>query len=104
MRISVELGFSFKNDLDADYRQLLLPEESDVEAAVQALASRHPAARQRLLDDAGRVRRHVAAFVNGGERHVAARAAHGPARRRPPHSVAAGRRRVDTGKAIGELP
>jgi molybdopterin synthase sulfur carrier subunit len=66
MRISVELGFSFKNDLDPDYRQLLLPEGSDVEAAVQALASRHPAARQRLLDDAGRVRRHVAALVNGG--------------------------------------
>jgi len=66
MRISVELGFSFKKDLDADYRQLLLPEGSDVEAAVQAFASRHPAARQRLLDDAGRVRRHVAALVNGG--------------------------------------
>jgi MoaD family protein len=66
MRISVELGFSFKNDLDPNYRQLLLPEGSDVEAAVQALAWRHPAARQRLLDDAGKVRRHVAALVNGG--------------------------------------
>ena len=66
MRISVELGFSFKKDLGEEYRELSLPEGADVEAAVRALASQHPAARPRLLDDAGCVRRHVAALINGG--------------------------------------
>lgn len=65
MRISVELGFSFKRDLSEDYRELELPEGADVETAVRALASRHPAARSRLLE-ADRVRSHVAALINGG--------------------------------------
>jgi len=66
MRVSVEFGFSFKKDLSEDYRELELPEGADVEAAVRALASRHPAAQSRLLDDVGRVRSHVAALINGG--------------------------------------
>ncbi len=66
MRICVEFGFSFKKDLSKDYRELELPEGAAVETAVRALASRHPAARSRLLDDAGRVRSHIAALINGG--------------------------------------
>ncbi len=66
MRVRIELGFSFKNELCGDYRVLSLPDGADVEAAIRALAARHPQARERLLDDAGRVQRHVAALVNGG--------------------------------------
>ncbi|MDD5263320.1 MAG: MoaD/ThiS family protein [Candidatus Bipolaricaulis sp.] len=66
MRVSIELGFSFKKDLCEDYRVLELPEGADVEAAVRMLALRHPAAQPRLLDGAGHVRSHVAALINGG--------------------------------------
>ena len=66
MRVTVELGFSFKKDLDGGYRELELPDGADVESAVRSLATRYPAIRTRLLDEAGEVRRHIAALVNGG--------------------------------------
>ncbi|MDD5646253.1 MAG: MoaD family protein, partial [Candidatus Bipolaricaulis sp.] len=53
-------------ELGEDYRVLSLPEGADVEEAIRALAARYPQVHERLLDDAGRVHRHVAALVNGG--------------------------------------
>jgi len=66
MRIEIELAFSFKRDLDADYRSLELDDGMDVEGALRAWAERHPIAIERLFDDEGRIRRHINALVNGG--------------------------------------
>ena len=66
MRIEVEVGFSFKRDLEEDYRFLDLPEGCDVETAIRSWAERHPVAEGRLFDASGVIRRHINALVNGG--------------------------------------
>jgi len=65
MRISVEIAFSFKRELDEDYRELELPERATVGDALAELARRHPAAAARLFDEDGTIRRNVNALVNG---------------------------------------
>ncbi len=65
MRITVEIGFSFKRELSDDYRSLDLAEGADVAAALRALADRHPALRGRIYSPAGDVRRDVSVLVNG---------------------------------------
>ena len=42
MRVTVEIGFSFKRELPDDYRSLDLADGADVAAALRALADRHP--------------------------------------------------------------
>jgi MoaD family protein len=66
MRISVEIGFSFKRELGDDYRTLELPDGSTVRDAIAELARRHPAAGSRLFDEAGEIRRNINALINGG--------------------------------------
>lgn len=66
MRIEVEIAFSFKRELDSGYRFLELPEGSNVEAALLEFVLRHPAARDRLIDEAGAIRRNINALINGG--------------------------------------
>jgi len=66
MRVSVEIGFSFKRALDEGYRTLELPDGATVRDAVRALAGRYPEAAERLLDEAGEIRRNIHALVNGG--------------------------------------
>ena len=66
MKIDVEIGFSFKRELDEGYGLLELPEGTDVETAIRTWVARHPSARERLFDGTGRLRRHVNALVNGG--------------------------------------
>jgi MoaD family protein len=66
MRIEVEVSFSFKHDLEGDYRTLDVPEGCDVECALRSWVERHPTARERVFDASGGIRRHVNALVNGG--------------------------------------
>lgn len=65
MQIHIEVAFSFKHDLSQDYRTLELPNGADVEMAMRLWARRHPVAADRLFDEAGRIRRHINALVNG---------------------------------------
>jgi sulfur-carrier protein len=65
MRISVEIAFSFKHDLGEAYRELELPAGATVIDAIHVLADRYEVFRSRVLDDAGAVRRHISALVNG---------------------------------------
>jgi molybdopterin converting factor small subunit len=66
MRIELEIGFSFKRDLDPGYRDLQVPEDADVETALREFVRRHPLARDRLFDERGQLRGHINALVNGG--------------------------------------
>lgn len=66
MRITVEIGFSFKRELPDDYRWLDLPDGTDAAAALRALATRYPALGGRLYTTAGEVRRDVSVLINGG--------------------------------------
>ena len=66
MRISVEIGFSFKRELDAAYRTLDLPEGATVRDAMAELGRRYETVQQRLFDEGGEIRRNINALVNGG--------------------------------------
>jgi len=65
MRISVEIGFSFKWDVGGEGRTLDLPAGATVRDALAELARRHPAAKRQLFESDGTVRRSVNALVNG---------------------------------------
>jgi len=66
MNINVEIGFSFKRELDEAYRSLELPEHATVLDSFRALADRYPVFCERVLDEAGEIRRNINALINGG--------------------------------------
>ena len=65
MRISVEISFSFKHDLDRSELTLDLSEGADVADALRVLVGRYPQVRTRLFTPDGEVQRHINALVNG---------------------------------------
>jgi MoaD family protein len=65
MRISVEISFSFKHELDRAGLVLDLPEDADVEGALRILVRRYPQIKTRLFTSTGEVKRHINALVNG---------------------------------------
>jgi molybdopterin converting factor small subunit len=66
IRVALEIAFSFKRELNADYERLELSDAADVEAAIVRLAEQNPSIRSRLFDGRGRPRTHIDALVNGG--------------------------------------
>jgi molybdopterin synthase sulfur carrier subunit len=66
MKVSVEIAFSFKHELDEDYRTLEIPDRATVRDAMAELGRRYPAIEGRLFDEDGRIRRNINALVNGG--------------------------------------
>jgi MoaD family protein len=66
MKISVEIAFSFKHELDEDYRTLEIPERATVRDAMAELGRRYPAVDRRLFDEDGEIRRNINALINGG--------------------------------------
>lgn len=66
MHVELELAFSFKRDLNADYRHLELPVGATVAEAVDRFVARFPVVRDRLLTPDGEIRRNVNALINGG--------------------------------------
>jgi len=66
MNIAVEIGFSFKRELDDAYRSLELPERATVLDSFRVLADRYPVFRERVFNEAGEIRRNVNALINGG--------------------------------------
>ena len=65
MKIAVEIGFSFKRDMEDAYGSLELREDATVLEAFCLLGNRHPVFHERVFDDAGRIRRNINALVNG---------------------------------------
>jgi len=65
MRITVEIGFSFKRDLSGDYRSLDLADGTDVARALQVLVDRHPGLGGRIFGPGGDMRRDVSVLING---------------------------------------
>jgi len=66
MNIQLEIGFSFKRDLETGYQRLELRDEATVAEAIEAFVRKHPAARERIVDSAGGIKRHINALINGG--------------------------------------
>ena len=66
MKISVEIAFSFKRELDDAYRTLELPDGATVRDAMAELGRRYAAVRERLFDENGEIRRNINALINGG--------------------------------------
>ena len=66
MKISVEIGFSFKRELDEGYRTLELPDAVTVRDAMVELGRRYPAVEGRVFDGDGEIRRNINALINGG--------------------------------------
>ena len=66
MKISVEIGFSFKRELDEGYRTLELPDAVTVRDAMVELGRRYPAVESRVFDGDGKIRRNINALINGG--------------------------------------
>ena len=65
MKISVEIAFSFKHELDPGYRALELSDGATVLEAFEQLAERFPLMRDRILDERGCVLKHINALING---------------------------------------
>ncbi len=66
IQIELEIAFSFKRDLPAEYRTLSLREGSSVLAALRELAALYPSVAERIFTAQGAVRRDVSVLVNGG--------------------------------------
>lgn len=66
MNVTVEIGFSFKRDLDEDYRNLELPSHATVIDAFELLGSRYRVFYERVFEPTGGIRRNINALVNGG--------------------------------------
>jgi len=66
MRISVEIAFSFKRELESGYRSLELADGATVREALRVLAERYPKVRERVFDQEGGIRRNINALINGG--------------------------------------
>ncbi len=65
MNITVEIGFSFKRELEDAYRSLDLSGGASVLDSFHALADRYPVFRERVFDEAGEIRRNINALING---------------------------------------
>ena len=65
IRVSVEIGFSFKRELAANYRLLVIEDGTDVRGALEALVRKHQMLRERLFDANGSIRRNIAVLANG---------------------------------------
>jgi molybdopterin synthase sulfur carrier subunit len=66
VRIDLEIGFSFKRELEDGYRSLELPDASTILNAFELLGARYDIFRKRVFDGAGGIRRNINALVNGG--------------------------------------
>jgi len=66
MKITLEISFSFKHELDTPQLALALPEGADILAALHSLVTRYPHVRSRLFTASGEVHRHINALINGG--------------------------------------
>lgn len=65
MRITVEVLFSFKHEMDSSAVVLDLADGSDVLSALRALVEHYPRITSRLFSPTGAVHRYVNALVNG---------------------------------------
>ncbi len=65
MKITLEIGFSFKLELPERHPVLELPEGSTVLDALRSLADTFPGIRHRLFDEQRAVRRYINVLVNG---------------------------------------
>jgi len=66
VKITVEITFSFKHELDGGYRSLELPSHATVLDALVLLGSRYAVFRERVFDSAGgKICRNINALVNG---------------------------------------
>jgi molybdopterin converting factor small subunit len=59
MKITLEISFSFKHELDTPQLTLALPEGADILAALHSLVTRYPHVRSRLFTASGEVHRHI---------------------------------------------
>ena len=66
MRITVEIAFSFKHELDEGYRTLEIRDGATVRDAMAQLGRRYTAVEGRLFDEDGGIRRNINALINGG--------------------------------------
>jgi MoaD family protein len=66
MKITLEISFSFKHELDTPKLTITLPEGADVLAALHMLVHRNPQVTSRLFTERGEVHRHINALINGG--------------------------------------
>ena len=66
MNITVEIGFSFKRELDDAYRSLEIQEGATVLDAFRVLGECYPVFCRRVFDEAGEIRRNINALINGG--------------------------------------
>ncbi len=66
MKITLEISFSFKHELDTPQLTLALPEGADILAALHSLVERYPQITPRLFTASGEVHRHINALINGG--------------------------------------
>jgi molybdopterin synthase sulfur carrier subunit len=66
VNVIVEIGFSFKRELDDAYGNLEIAEDATVLDALRALAEYYHVFRERVFDETGNIRRNINALVNGG--------------------------------------
>lgn len=66
MKITLEISFSFKHELETPQLTLALPEGADILAALHSLVTRHPHVRSRLFTASGEVHRYINTLINGG--------------------------------------
>lgn len=66
MKITVEISFSFKRELDSAPLTFDLPAGADVLVALHRLTERYPQIESRLFNTNGEVHRHINALINGG--------------------------------------
>jgi len=66
MRISLEISFSFKSDMDGGSVVVELAEGADVISALRALARLYPMVASRIFTPEGGVRAYINVLKNGG--------------------------------------
>lgn len=66
MRVTLEISFSFKHEVDTSSLEVKLPEGARVISALQGLVNRYPHLKPRLFTDSGEVQRYINALINGG--------------------------------------
>ena len=66
MRVTLEISFSFKHEVDASGLALELPEGADVLSALREFVHRYPHLEPRLFTGSGAVQRYINALINGG--------------------------------------
>ena len=65
MKIAVEIGFSFKRDMEDAYGSLELRDGATVLEAFRLLGNCHPIFQERVFDGTGSIRRNINALING---------------------------------------